>query len=102
MLFCGCENIMKIILSRKGFDSEAGGYPSPLFIEEKCHVSLPIPEDINGNAFDTGITYSDIYFKDANTYAAVMTGRLYLINLAPHNHIYQIKTTNKLYGDIFK
>ncbi|MCB2289841.1 hypothetical protein LGK97_08695 [Clostridium sp. CS001] len=63
---------MKIILSRKGFDSAAGGYPSPLFIDEKFHVSLPIPEDINGNAFDTGITYSDIYFKDGNTYAEVM------------------------------
>lgn len=43
-----------------------------MFIEKKCHISLPIPEDINGNAFDTGITYSDIYFKDGNTYAEVM------------------------------
>lgn len=63
---------MKIILSRKGFDSEAGGYPSPLFIDEKYHVSLPIPEDIDGNSIDTGITYSDIYLKEGNTYADVM------------------------------
>lgn len=42
------KNIMKIILSRKGFDSKAGRYPSPLFIYEKYHVSLPIPEDIGG------------------------------------------------------
>lgn len=66
------KNIMKIILSRKGFDSEAGGYPSPLFIDDKYHVSLPIPEDINGNAIDTGITYNDIYFKEGETYAEVM------------------------------
>jgi len=40
---------MKIILSRKGFDSSAGGYPSPLIIEENQLVSFPIPEgnDIN-------------------------------------------------------
>lgn len=63
---------MKIILSRKGFDSGAGGYPSPLFIDEEYHVSLPIPEDIHGNSIDTGITYSDIYMKKGNTYADVM------------------------------
>lgn len=40
---------MKIILSRKGFDSEAGGYPSTLFIDDKYHVLLPIPEYISGN-----------------------------------------------------
>lgn len=35
---------MKIILSRKGFDSTYGGCPSPI-IENKL-VSLPIPEDV--------------------------------------------------------
>lgn len=34
---------MKIILSRKGFDSESGGYPSPI-IDRKL-ISLPIPLD---------------------------------------------------------
>lgn len=68
----GGKIIMKIILSRKGFDSEAGGYPSPLFIDERYHVSLPIPEDIDGNSIYTGITYSDIYLKDGNTYTDVM------------------------------
>lgn len=63
---------MKIILSRKGFDSIAGGYPSPLFIDERYLVSLPIPEDIDGNYIDTGITYSDIYLKEGNTYSDVM------------------------------
>ncbi|AWZ47869.1 hypothetical protein C3495_03150 [Clostridiaceae bacterium 14S0207] len=63
---------MKIILSRKGFDSKAGGYPSPLFIDQKYHVSLPILEDIGGNSVDTEITYSDTYLKEGNTYADVM------------------------------
>ncbi len=72
MFIYGGENIMKIIFSRKGFDSEAGGYPSLLFIDEKYHVSLPIPKDIDGNSIDTGITYSDIYLKEGSTYADIM------------------------------
>ena len=36
---------MKVILSRKGFDSGAGGYASPLFIREGKFISLPIPEE---------------------------------------------------------
>jgi hypothetical protein len=34
---------MKLILSRKGFDSSFGGCASPIF-EDGCFVSLPIPE----------------------------------------------------------
>ncbi len=34
---------MKIILSRKGFDSSSGGHPSPIFSDGSM-VSLPIPE----------------------------------------------------------
>ena len=33
---------MKIILSRKGFDSSSGGGPSPI-VDGRC-LSLPIPE----------------------------------------------------------
>jgi len=33
---------MKIILSRKGFDSTYGGFPSPIF-EDGRMISLPIP-----------------------------------------------------------
>jgi len=48
---------MKIILSRKGFDSSAGGVPSPFF-QDGTMISLPIPDkssiiaymDIAGNA----------------------------------------------------
>lgn len=38
---------MKIILSRKGFDSSFGGCASPIF-EDGSMVSLPIPEDFKG------------------------------------------------------
>lgn len=34
---------MKIILSRKGFDSGYGGIASPVFIEDRSFISLPIP-----------------------------------------------------------
>ncbi|MDE2837032.1 MAG: hypothetical protein OXL97_05925 [Chloroflexota bacterium] len=33
----------KLILSRKGFDSKAGGCPSPIFTRDGTMVSLPIP-----------------------------------------------------------
>ena len=33
---------MKVILSRKGFDSSNGGYPSPIFPDGQI-TSLPIP-----------------------------------------------------------
>lgn len=36
---------MKIILSRKGFDSSAGGVPSPI-LPDGTLLSLPIPEDL--------------------------------------------------------
>ena len=48
---------MKLILSRKGFDSSSGGVPSPIFPNDQM-ISLPIPDkastiaykDIAGNA----------------------------------------------------
>ena len=33
---------MKFILSRKGFDSDSGGHPSPILLDNRM-VSLPIP-----------------------------------------------------------
>lgn len=41
---------MKVILSRKGFDSENGGIPSPVFLNGDA-VSLPIPSDIEKTTF---------------------------------------------------
>lgn len=45
---------MKIILSRKGFDSSNGGYPSPI-LPDGTMLSLPIPSD--------EIPYSDIQYN---------------------------------------
>ena len=59
---------MKFILSRKGFDSQFGGSPSPVFPEDaldnkKLMLSLPIPEkDSNGNIYNTGINSDDLNF----------------------------------------
>ncbi len=48
---------MKIILSRKGFDSKYGGYPSPILPGGKM-ISLPIPS--KGDV----LRYSDLYVND--------------------------------------
>lgn len=63
---------MKIILSRKGFDSAAGGYPSPLFIEDGRMLSLPIPEENKLYNEDTGRRYSDLIYDDNHSYLDIM------------------------------
>lgn len=50
---------MRIILSRKGFDSAAGGCPSPIFPDGRV-LSLPIPDKASP------IAYSDLKFADMN------------------------------------
>jgi hypothetical protein len=47
---------MKLVLSRKGFDSSTGGVPSPIFPDGSM-VSLPIPDKTSA------ITYGDILHK---------------------------------------
>lgn len=55
---------MKVILSRKGFDSAYGGYPSPILTDRKL-ISLPIPSN--------DITkYSDLELDDKKTYFDLM------------------------------
>lgn len=49
---------MKIILSRKGFDSSAGGCPNPIF-EDGSMLALPIPDG------QSKIFYKDISFTDS-------------------------------------
>lgn len=56
---------MKVILSRKGFDSASGGYPSPI-INNRI-VSLPIPD----NKDDIG--YCDLIFDKDKSYYDLMT-----------------------------
>jgi hypothetical protein len=55
--------VMKIILSRKGFDSAYGGYPSPILPSGEM-VSLPIPSD-------DAIRYSDLKIGES-TYFSLM------------------------------
>lgn len=51
---------MKIILSRKGFDSSFGGCASPIF-EDGSLVSLPIPENFKGVPLPARpVTFADI------------------------------------------
>jgi len=50
---------MKIIFSRKGFDSGSGGVPSPIFPDTRM-VSLPIPDRYSP------IAYSQIHWDDLN------------------------------------
>ena len=49
---------MKIILSRKGFDSSSGGCPSPILPDKRLR-SLPIPD-----CCSSAITYEPIYEND--------------------------------------
>ena len=50
---------MKLILSRKGFDSQSGGCPSPIFPDGMLY-SLPIPH------CQSEITYGDLWHGDTN------------------------------------
>lgn len=50
---------MKLILSRKGFDSSAGGCPSPVFPDGSFHT-LPIPDP------GSRIAYRDIHHEGLN------------------------------------
>ena len=56
---------MKVILSRKGFDSTNGGYPS-LILQNNQMISLPIPSN-NDN-----FAYSDLWLNDNTTYLEYM------------------------------
>jgi hypothetical protein len=50
---------MRIILSRKGFDSASGGVPSPIFPDGRM-LSLPIPDK------QSGIKYESIHWHEYN------------------------------------
>jgi hypothetical protein len=55
--------VMKIILSRKGFDSAFGGYPNPILPSGEMN-SLPVPSD-------DVIRYSDLKIGES-TYFSIM------------------------------
>lgn len=56
---------MKIILSRKGFDSGYGGIPSPI-LPDGTMLSLPIP------SLQDGIKYSELEYADGITYENII------------------------------
>ncbi len=56
---------MKIILSRKGFDSVSGGCPSPI-LPDGALLSMPIPSQ-------KGVRYADLTYG-GHTYADILTG----------------------------
>ncbi len=63
---------MKLILSRKGFDSSTGGIPSPIFPDGRM-VSLPIPDK------SSTITYGDISYEGGsigNLVSELTSGRI--------------------------
>ena len=82
---------MKIILSRKGFDSANGGIVSPIF-DDGTMVSLPIP------SCDTD-TYGDLLFKDIE-YADILQDLKYKgsINCHLDPDLEQDRRKNKIPG----
>jgi hypothetical protein len=56
---------MKVILSRKGFDSAAGGYPSPILPDGRL-ISLPVPDK------QDSVHYSDLKLESNRTYQDLM------------------------------
>ena len=75
---------MKVILSRKGFDSENGGVASPILLPERRLLSLPIPAD-----GEKGVPYGRIRFPGVDVgnlvenLARSRTGRKDLAHLDP-------------------
>jgi hypothetical protein len=63
----GCRSSLKIILSRKGFDSASGKIPNPVFPGGRM-LSLPIPDkqsqicysDISWHGYNVGSVISDL------------------------------------------
>ncbi len=58
---------MKVILSRKGFDSAYGGFPSPI-LPDGTLLSLPIPH------MGDGITYAQLKTKRGQNFLNIMRG----------------------------
>jgi hypothetical protein len=55
---------MKVILSRKGFDSAYGGYPSPILPDGRA-ISIPIPSYSH-------VYYNDLHLDSKTTYYDIM------------------------------
>jgi len=71
----------RIILSRKGWDSKAGGWPSPI-LPGGIVMSLPIPD------CDSGITYDDLYLPDGRKLVGKMVHQLSSGRVKPQDHVH--------------
>lgn len=76
---------MKLILSRKGFDSENGGYPSPI-LPDGTLLSIPIPIAYNSDKYKP-IKYEDLQIPKS------------IINYFSNNNV-QIETYKDLLNQI--
>lgn len=76
---------MKIILSRKGFDSKYGGQPSPI-MPDGTLISFPIPSK------GDNLKYTDLFYKDKSFFE--------IINQLSHNPNVKSKYTCHLDPDI--
>jgi hypothetical protein len=83
---------MKVILSRKGFDSESGGYPSPVLPDGRM-ISLPIPSNDRTK-------YSDLSVDDNLTYFDLMRQLRSTIKYRKEWHILTENTPCHLDPDI--
>ena len=68
-------DVMKIILSRKGFDSDAGGYPSPYFKDSGRLLSFPIPAELEEELREDALAiwlFDSLRFNKELTYLDIM------------------------------
>lgn len=90
------ETKMRIILSRKGFDSANGGYPSPIMPDGRM-VSLPIPEE------NSGVQYSQLSLTHEKSYCSLMQDLInHNIVLAKNTMALDKNTCCHLDPDIYK
>lgn len=82
---------MRVILSRKGFDSAYGGIPSPILPGTNQLISLPIPSKKDS------ITYSDLLLKDYGNYYSLISS----LQRNKRKHIIQPSDTCHLDPDIY-
>lgn len=80
---------MKIILSRKGFDSQYGGSPSPILPNDRL-ISIPIPDH------DDKIQYNELEFNNINYEEMMKQLRIYKRYLSKTCHL-----DPDLYRDIY-
>ena len=58
---------MRLIFSRKGFDTSNGGGPSPIMLDGRM-LTLPIPEGIGAE----GVRYADLRDVDGTDYLTLL------------------------------